>query len=485
MAMKIQVLGAALGGMLSMSVVGDALAAGSVNASYGAVADSGVGAFITSFGFNFAIPEPEVVPGPLQFVIDAAKKLCNEEEVYKLERELDELEDTLVEIEIELDTISAELRDLDVARGMGDLAPSADLIAAETRRLESEQVDLSSALAVLEEKILDAEDALADARKKCDDSEVSAIPSSNIFANLQTAGGITLDETFITSFADGGSGIPGASAINSVIGDFSLADPKADNPWAIFLSSSLTGLDDDRTGADRRARILNVAVGGKIRVDPKTTLGFTGGYSRGEVTSDANASKVTGDYFSATLSGDYLLKEALTLGLATTYTRGENTLEIGGGTGDFDFDVFGISASLSGPIKQGEYVITPRLSAGISQVRREGHTDSLGIIVPGSEVTHGNVNLGASVSRTFLDVDGFRSIAPSVSLGSSYLFRDDFDVALTSGTIAEEIGLGASLGTGLNMQFDDGMGVNVGGAYGLFQDDVEIWSLSARLVKRF
>jgi len=70
-------------------------------------------------------------------------------------------------------------------------------------------------------------------------------------------------------------------------------------------------------------------------------------------------------------------------------------------------------------------------------------------------------------------------------LTGSYFFREDFDSALTSGAIAEELGLGANLATGIDMQFNDGMGLNIGGSYGLFEDNIEVWSLTAKLIKKF
>jgi len=494
---------------------------GSVNASYGAVADSAVEAFVSSLGFNFGIPEPRVDPRQLQFVVDAAKKLCDDEvaeieaEIEEFEKRIDDSERKLAQIisdverleRISLREIIEESREsassIQVPTNSGiraiRLAIESELdgnnstgqidfpgvkgkIADRFRKNSSDRRVFERLLPIQDGNLREAKVRLAEAKLKCD--ELIA-PAGYASTTLQTSGGITVNDALITPFGDGGSGTAGAGFINGVSGNFSVANPNAKRPWAISLNSGITGLDDDRTGADRRARILNVAIGGKIRWDSRTTFGIIGGYLRGKVTSDANASEVTGDYFSATLSGDYLLKKALTLGLSATYARGENTLEIGGGTGDFSVDVFAASASLSDTIRRGKYVIAPSLSAGISQVQREGHTDSLGVIVPGSDVTSGNVNFGTSISRTFTNIESFRSITPSVSLTGSYFFRDDFDSALTSGTIAEELGLGANLATGIDMQLNDGMGLNIGGSYGRFEDNIEVWSLTARLTKKF
>ncbi len=579
MTMKIKLLGAALAGVLSMGVAGDVLAgpgdlaaiiiaagvqsgettqivdgpngfqeviffnsageevsriesgtpnvgsssavSGSINASYGAVADSGVEAFVSGLGFDFGIPEPE--PRQRQFVVDAAaKKLCDDEiaeieaEIEEFEKRIDDSERKLAQIigdverleRISLREIIEESResassiqvptdsgirairlaieselDGNNSTGQIDFPGVKGKIADRFRKNSSDRRVLEVLLPIQEGKLREAKARLAEAKKKCDDL---ITPASNyVSANLQTSGGITVNEALITAFGDGGSGTVGGGVINGVAGNFSVANPKATRPWAIFLNSGITGLDDDRTGADRRARIFNVAAGAKILWDPKTTLGFTGGYQSGKVTSNANASRLTGDYFSATLSADYLLRKALTLGLSATYARGDNTLEIGGGEGDFNVDVFAASASLSDTFVQDGYVIAPRFSAGISQVQRDGYTDSLGVIVPGSDITSGNVSFGTSISKTFTNIDKFSSITPSISLTGSYFFREDLDSALTSGTIAEELGLGANLATGIDMQFNDGMGINIGGSYGRFEDNIEIWSLTAKLIKKF
>jgi len=346
MAMKIQVLGAALAGVLSMGVVGDVLAgpgdlaaiiiaagtnpgenavisdgpngfqlvefflngvsvsgpfesgtpnvgsavSGSVNASYGAVADSGIEAFLTFPGFGAPVGRAQ-------------------EELLAYQIELEESErNESIDLSIDLTT------------------------SVETRLLNS-------------------------------------IPSGSYFAKPKPSSIETEVNKAINSLQPYTASI--TPAAGGVAGKFAVANPKAKRPWAIFLNSGLTGLDDDRTGADRRARIWNTSLGAKIRWDPKTTFGFTGGYRSGKVTSNANASKLTGDYFSATFSGDRLLMKALSFGFAATYARGNNTLEIGGGTGDFNVDMFNASASLSGAFKRGEYVIAPSLSAGISQVQRD------------------------------------------------------------------------------------------------------------------
>jgi len=60
----------------------------------------------------------------------------------------------------------------------------------------------------------------------------------------------------------------------------------------------------------------------------------------------------------------------------------------------------------------------------------------------------------------------------------NYNFRDlDFEI-LTSGVKTEEIGFGGTLSSGIGFNFDNGTSANIGGSYGLFQDDVQSWSLT-------
>lgn len=407
----------------------------SVNPSYGAVADSGVEVFVSAITQNFGIPKPEA---PLQFTL-FDPEACDR---------IDELKEEISELESDI-------------RG-----------------------EVGGAKESLQDELGEVELDLRDARIKCDKfiDGGAATPASYVATNQPPSSEIAINNAINSPYTYAASLIPGAGGIT---GRFGFGNSNATRPWMIYAGSSFTGLDDNRTGADRRARIGEFSAGAKVRWNPKTTIGFTGGYRQGEVTSDANASKLTGEYLSATLSGDFLLKEALSLRLAASYIHGENTLEIGGGTGDFGVDVYNASASLSGAFNRKGYVIEPRLSAGISRVMRDSYTDSNAVFVPGSDITSGNVNLGASISKTLTNIEGFRSITPSVSLGGGYFFREDFDAALTSGATAEQFGLGANLAAGIDMQLGDGMGINIGGSYGLFQDNIQIWSLNAKLEKKF
>jgi len=204
------------------NVGGSSAVSGSVNASYGAVADSAIEAFVSSLGFNFGIPQPEASP---QFTV-FDREACDS--VEQLEEDIRDLES---DIEEESDGARNSLQD------------------------ELGEVELE----------------LRKARIDCDKSidAISATPAGYTSTNLQTTGGITINEALITAFGDGGSGTVGGDVINGVSGNFSVANPNAYRPWAIFLNSGITGLDDDRAGADRRARIFNVAVGAKIRWNPK------------------------------------------------------------------------------------------------------------------------------------------------------------------------------------------------------------------------
>lgn len=489
---------------------------GTVNPQYGAVADSGVEAFINSPGFGQRFIDPGILPGPLQFVIDAAKKKC-EEEIAKLQQELviankEGLDNLINERELDIEAERIVFKELiGVKTGLStkpateetlrrrleelkfitraDSKQNSTLrqdnfsgvfhdIAIKYRRIFADREAIDNIIKFVENQI-------AEAKKKCpEDSDTS---SSYISQNDHSSGTAAISRVLKqnstnTPYTYSANLTPGVSGI---IGNFALANPKAKRQWVLFLNTNVSGLDDNRTGADRRARIWNVSAGGSIRLNTKTNIGVSGGYRQGEVTSKANASKLTGDYFSATISGDYLLMKTLSLGLAATYIHGDNTLAIGGGTGDFGVDVFKASVSLSGAFKWQELTISPSLSAGISRINRNGYTDNLGVIVPGSEKTHGNVNFGASVSKTFLFVDGFKSITPSLSLGGGYFFRENFDATLTSGTTAKQLGFGANLATGLDLRMDNGIGVNIGGSYGLFQNDIQIWSLNAKLSKVF
>jgi len=415
---------------------------------FGAVADIGVQALI-----------PAPLSPELQLLLDAVNKLCDL--VAKIKAEVAELEikKSIASKAIDTEILDDDAFPDDLINFINELENVNELLAAARARLEA-------------------------AKRNC---TVSRDNPGELVDNYAPAselspGAIAINRAINTPYTFSASLLPFANGVN---GSVSVADPNARRPWAIFLNSGITGLDDDRTGADRRSRVFNVTAGGAVRWNPKTTIGLSVGYRDGEVTSRANASRLTGEYVSATLSGDYQLMEALSLGLAATYARGDNTLAIGGGTGNFGVNLYSLNASLSRTFRYNDAVISPSLSAAISQTERDSYTDSNAVFVPGSSITSGNVSIGASIAKTFRNTEGFSAITPSLSLGTGYFFRDDLDAALTSGAIARELGLGGNLAAGLDMQLQNGLDLNIGGSYGIFENSVQIWSLNATLAKTF
>ena len=71
---------------------------------------------------------------------------------------------------------------------------------------------------------------------------------------------------------------------------------------------------------------------------------------------------------------------------------------------------------------------------------------------------------------------------PSVGLFGNYNFRDlELDI-LTNGVKAEQIGFGATVQGGLGLYLVNGAKASVNGTYGLFQDDVQSWSVTGNIV---
>jgi len=78
-------------------------------------------------------------------------------------------------------------------------------------------------------------------------------------------------------------------------GGFSITDPNAKRPWLVFFNSSIAGLDDNRVGADREVLMQTFSVGSKVLWTPDMTIDLSGGYRTGTVQSAATASTLPGN----------------------------------------------------------------------------------------------------------------------------------------------------------------------------------------------
>jgi len=474
---------------------------GSANPSYGAVADMSIEAAL-AIGFSYPdlldVEDDEefeaevqrarnrvLEENPVEIAKLKEKVAENNAEIRRLQGELDELARLERIIEIQDDEGLREIAEQERLEASGGPIVNAGIIA----QLQENNAALNAEITDLQTQLLNnlGEEFNANAAAVGALNAQNAQTSQSNYAPLQKSSpggpaGIAIGKIFNTPYT---YGVGISSGVSGIASNFAFANRQAERPWALFLNTGIGGLDDKRTGADRKARIREIELGARMRLNPKTNVGIIGRFRDAEVTSAANGSKLTGDYYSLTLSGDRLINETVLLGLAATYTRGENTLTIGGGTGTFDVEVMSANASLSNTLRRNGYTITPGLSASISRTVRDSYTDSNAVFVPGSTRTSGNVNINTAISKTHRNVGNFTVFAPKVSFDAGYFFREDLDAALTSGATSEQLGFGANIAAHIDMQLNDGMEINIGTSYGFFQDNIQVWTLKAGLVKKF
>lgn len=269
---------------------------------------------------------------------------------------------------------------------------------------------------------------------------------------------------------------------NGFSSKFYTGDLNAPQPWVVFLNTSGTLGGDNRKGADRTTQAWNVALGAQKRVNANTTLGISGNYKRAVAKSKATDSELEADYFSVAFSANRQLSANAALAFSASYTHGLNDISIGNSVGSFAIDAFSANASLSNSTDLREATLATSLSASLSQISREAYTDSNALFVPGSKNTSASFGANATVSRTYKDIGNFSSITPSLGISGSYNFREKLVANLVNGVEANQLGLGATLNTGFNATFQNGVSANLSSSYGLYQDNVQNWSVTGALI---
>lgn len=262
---------------------------------------------------------------------------------------------------------------------------------------------------------------------------------------------------------------------NGIDGEFSYGDLSAERPWLISADAGLSILNDNTVGDEKQAHNIDIALTGLMRWDDQTDIGVIGRFDHSEVDINATDIAVIGDTLSLTVLAKRKLIEQLTLGVAASFAHGESTIDIAGVTGAFATNTLAIDAALSNTTDIYGLQLLTSLSAGISQVRSESYEDSNGVLKAGFESIQSRVRANATLSRTFDNIGSLVAITPKIGVTASYLANDT----------GNELGAGLSLNSGINFEMDGGALANIDASYGVFQDNVETWSVSAGLAHKF
>lgn len=281
-------------------------------------------------------------------------------------------------------------------------------------------------------------------------------------------------EGFVTSSNITSSG-------DTISSQFQLAKAQVLMPWAVSLDASYSGLDDNRTNADRDADIWSLTGTGAVQINRKTVLGASLSYKTGDVTSTASASKLDGDYYGATLFASHQLTEVWNITGFAGYTHGDNDIDLDGATGSFNSETLSAGLQLQGRYFLADDIrINPDVTMAVSNTKNDGFLTSVGIDSIGTDITSYSASAGGTVSKTFAIEGG--AIIPSLGLHALYEESSGGDLQVVNGgTVSSNLGLGVTVSPAISVILDNGATMGLNANLTQYKKDVSSWTLGLSL----
>lgn len=257
---------------------------------------------------------------------------------------------------------------------------------------------------------------------------------------------------------------PVSAILNNISGE-QFSDPTDTAiPLIFFLRGNLTV----PTGASR-----GLIGTGQLGVSAKFSeqlvvggflLGSAGAVESGDAVQKIDTRTVG---FGGGIYGRYNLMDMVNLSLSTSFVGNRSDITTTGtgvvnSTGTYDGTAFQLSASADKTFDFDELQVTPSLGVSFGDNRTNGYTNSAGGVIAATEEQQASIDLGLRVARTFELLEGSVSnYTPWASVGVRAATATNNQLNAGNGLFAQQ-NANFSIGTGVNIVFDGGAGLDLG-----------------------
>jgi hypothetical protein len=255
--------------------------------------------------------------------------------------------------------------------------------------------------------------------------------------------------------------------------------------WSVWFNGIYTSFE--RSGAaSTDGQTWTVMGGADYKLNARMLIGAALGYEdqRFNTAFDAGYFRGRGPTlgaYVATLLSPNLIANVFAGAAFLDYSASNGTA-----TGAYDARRWFISASLLGTWRSGPWRFSPRANVFYASERRDGFTDSIGTVLPGSTVNVGRVSIGPEVGYRHLMfgrmmVEHFAFIALDCDLTSRK------GITAANGIVVTDNTCGGRLGTGVNvLRGPNGMTGRFGISYNsLGRPDQSSWTIEGRTTMPF
>ncbi|WP_456077547.1 DUF7933 domain-containing protein [Henriciella marina] len=249
--------------------------------------------------------------------------------------------------------------------------------------------------------------------------------------------------------------------------------------WDIWLAAEISGISDDRAGERASTDFAMGQLGVDYLLKDNLIIGAMAQYDwmddqAREVFANAGAvrgAQVQGEGWMAGPYAVWNIKDTLVLDVSATYGESDNRVNpLGLYSDDFDTERFMLRANLTGEFRSGPWSLRPQAGITHFEESQDAYTDSLGIAIPGQNITLGRLRAGPEVSwRGETDGGGWLEVSGAVRAVWDY---DSADLLTESGQLTSggrdmradaEIGFAAQTKWGPLIRFEfghSGLGVS-------------------------
>ena len=243
--------------------------------------------------------------------------------------------------------------------------------------------------------------------------------------------------------------------------------------WDIWLAAEISGISDDRAGERASTDFAMGQLGVDYLLNDDLIIGAMAQYDwmddqAREVFVTAGAvrgAQVQGEGWMAGPYAVWNIKDTLVLDVSATYGESDNRVNpLGLYSDDFDTERFMLRANLTGEFRSGPWSLRPQAGITHFEESQDGYTDSLGIAIPGQDITLGRLRAGPQLAwRGETDGGGWLEVSGAVRAVWDY---DTADLLTESGGLTSggrdmradaEIGFAAQTKWGPLIRFEFGM----------------------------
>jgi hypothetical protein len=255
-----------------------------------------------------------------------------------------------------------------------------------------------------------------------------------------------------------------------------VTDPSNGTGWSsldVWFQARYSSVEDNRAGLEAESSFGLYHLGADMLVSENLLVGGIIQFDEAETVTGDWRSRVEG---SGWMVGPYMvakLDENVFLDVRGAWGQSDNTVNpIGLYTDEFETDRWMVEANLVGDMHDGNWRVSPGVGVAYFSEEQAGYTDSLGITIPGQEITIGRVNAGPEVAYRFETPEG-GFWEPYVSVDAIWDY-DDADVFNAAGSLQGLDSFRADARVGFNAEFANGGRISAEVAvHGLGEGDFE------------